>query len=153
MNFGPAWVINPNPAWTSSPNSNWISAFNAHGLNGNNSSPTNPYTFERCFCVCEETELDFSFMVYADDQIADVMLDGNPLIPTPPYTGGTTDHFINGVAVNTAVLVTEGQHCLTIDVRNTGGVSMGLMVDGIIGGANLLSSVCCDNTGSICGFK
>lgn len=153
VNFGPAWVINPNPAWATTPTSEWISAFNSQALNTNNPAPANPYTFQRCFCVCEDTELRFDFRVFADDQVADIWLDGNLLVPTPAYTAGSSDHFRNGVPVSVTVPVAQGQHCLNIDVRNRSGVAMGLMVTGQVIGANLLTSSCCDDSGSICGFK
>ncbi len=153
VNFGPAWVIEANPAWTTTSSSQWISAFNVDNLNVDNDPPENPYTFQRCFCVCEDTELTFDMVVYADDQVADIWLDGTMLIPTPAYTVGSTAHFTNGVPVQVTVPVTAGEHCLSIDVRNRSGVAMGLMVTGRVIGANLLTSQCCDNSGSICGFK
>jgi len=153
INVGPAWVIDPNAAWTTTGSSNWLSAFDVDANTTNNLPPLDPYTFERCFCVCDDTELTFDFTAYADDQIADILLDGNPLIPTPPYTAWSTAHFTTGIPVNVSIPVSEGRHCLSVDVRNRHGVAMGMMIDGSITGANLLVSACCDNSGGICGFK
>ena len=146
----PAWVIAPNAAWANFPNARWVSPFQSNSYNINNNLPTDsPFTFDRCFCVCQPSNVTIQFELLADD-IATVFLDGVQ-ITTPP--SGPHFWFANRTIYNQTVPLTAGQHCLRVSLRNTGAVAMGFALQGQITGANLLSPVCCNPTGSICGTK
>ena len=158
VNLGPAWVIEANTAWTTDPGSNWISGFNVDNLNENNATGT-PYTFQRCFCLCEETELHFQFHVYADDEIDSIYVNNIPILFANTYDGSdpfapeARTNFEDGIAIDTFITLPAGQHCLNVDIRNVNGQFSGMMLVGDITGANLLTSACCTDVGSICGFK
>ncbi|MEM1218299.1 MAG: PKD domain-containing protein [Bacteroidota bacterium] len=158
VNLGPAWVIVPNTAWFDTTAANWISGFNVDDLNANNATGT-PYTFERCFCLCEDTEVTLDFRVFADDMIDAISVGGinipftNPYQPTPS-TGSLAKHnFQVGIPIDTTIALPQGRHCLRVDIRNINGEASGMMLYGDITGANLLTSACCTDVGSICGFK
>lgn len=158
VNPGPVWTITPNGAWSDDFDdvARWVSPFSVSSQVFNNREPSPPYSFERCFCVCEDTELTFDFTVLADDQVVDIWIDNDRLIPTPfydPTSPGNRDHFEDGINVNETISITQGQHCIRIDIRNIYSVAMGMLVSGEVTGANLLSSACCDDSGSICGYK
>ncbi|KAB1061974.1 PKD domain-containing protein [Salibacter halophilus] len=145
----PSYVISPNSAWHNFPNSQWISAFNDNSYNTNNPVPDDPYSFENCFCICQDTTVYFNFEVVADDY-GYVYLDNNLLA-----AGDSGYHFQYGnrIIVDTAISLTSGTHCLRLDMRNISGVAMGISLEGYMTGGSPLDQNCCNPNGSICGVK
>lgn len=154
----PVWVINPHWAWGNYPNARWLSPFQNYTYVINNfPQPINPnyepFTFEHCFCLCQPTTVRIKFDMMADDQ-TEIYLNYPSILLASAITAGSTHWALaNQVSVDTTILLPAGTHCLTVDVYNTGSVAMGFALDGYIAGANMLSSVCCNATGNICGTK
>jgi hypothetical protein len=152
----PAWVITPDPTyWGNFPNAQWVSPFQNSAYTANNpaSQGIGSFRFQKCFCLCEETDVRIRFDLMADDQVA-VFLDGNPT-PLVNGVGGWQAHFTLASQLNYDQVVTlgPGTHCLTVDLYNVGGYAMGFALEGTVTGANLLSSSCCIPQGRICGTK
>lgn len=144
VNAGPvprnADVIDPHSDWaTPFPNSRWISV----DCSGNPglSWQTETFEFTYCFCLNEgfhDPELDLKMR--ADDAIEDIRLNGNSL----PFTG-------NGTYAGTPVDETygkqyrryfqSGENCLTVEIRDTGGIITGLNLVGTVTAAN---GACCE---------
>jgi hypothetical protein len=154
ITLGPAHVIQN--VWSTPGSAEFLSAGNSYSFQWNNAPGTPAYTFERCFCLCEDENMEFTFTAYADDQVADILLDGVSIMTSPiPYTSNSNDHVVNGVPVNQIVPVPQGNHCLQVEVRNRFGIFMGFMLDGTITSpdGHLLQENCCNDTGDICGSK
>lgn len=153
----PAWVIGKHPAWNTLPGSQWISAYNSPAWNTNNDKPLPPYSFQRCFCTCDNIKsviIDFTILV---DDIAEIYFD-NGATPIDSVFPQSSSNFQSGKHVKATIPVKPGTHCLRIDVRNTGGVAMGLDIAGSItsdppGLPLLLSASCCSPFGKIIGRK
>ncbi len=146
----PTWVINPNGAWSTFPNGAWVSPFQTNAYNINNPpSSYDPFLFENCFCLCQQTTVYIKFDVMADD-VARVYLNGTQIA-----AGLTGYHFqyANRIQVDTTVTLPAGTHCLGVGLYNTNSVAMGFAVDGFVTGASLLSAQCCNPLSSICGTK
>jgi hypothetical protein len=128
-------VISPHPVW-SGPlfNTQWIGA---------NAGPDDQFvgqvTYEKCFCVCRETELAFSLEILADDS-ASVYLDG-------VYQGCTINPALNTPSsVNFSVVVGPGRHCLDVVVDNLFVTAAGVDIRGSIEGPGLVKYTCCGPT-------
>ncbi|MES2727951.1 MAG: PKD domain-containing protein [Bacteroidota bacterium] len=145
----PCWDIAPNGAWASFPNAKWVSPFQSNAYGTNNPAPQPTFDFQRCFCVCQNNNVRIRFDLLVDDG-AIIYLDGNQIASAML---GYQFQWNRRLIFDSTFALTAGQHCLTVSLRNTGGVAMGFAVDGFITGANLLSPLCCNTTGSICGTK
>ncbi len=154
----PAWVIKKDGAWTNMPNSAYLSPFKNCSTNLDNRNATStPYTFERCFCVCTNDSIHLKFDLRADNW-ARVLLDGNELASfgTPPSSNMTTSNFQGSpITVDTTIFLMNGKHCLSVELRNDGTVSMGFCLLGsITANSNLfLKTSCCDPSSFIIGTK
>jgi hypothetical protein len=160
---GPAFVIPNSTSWAApQTNSQYISAFVSSGSNeANTNANLAPYSFERCFCVCEEgTVLNFDINVHVDNQVQfyleqpagpDIYLDG--------LTSTTTNNFLGPPEVMNIAPVTAtvgGQYCLRAEMRNdNSGSAMGLNISGTIISEEgvMLTEVCCATNGFITGYK
>ncbi len=127
-----ARVIVPSPVWKPPfPNSQWISSnpTEANNVNGR-------YSYQKCFCVCEEGDFYFDLRAMADDG-GTITLDGMPvgvlpLASPPAETRFTfTRHLL------------PGQHCIEVNVDNTQQISSGFDLSGSIQGDGLLKFSCC----------
>lgn len=145
----PAWVIAPNPAWSNCPNAQWISPFQNNSYNTNNPPPDAPFEFRNCFCLCQRTRVAIKFDMLVDDA-AYVYVDGI-LIGTA--FSGYQFQWPKRLSVDTVLTLSEGTHCLRVELFNLSAVAMGFALEGTITGANMLSSICCNPTGRICGTK
>lgn len=145
----PVWTIDAHSAWHSFSNAKWVSPYQSANFNTNNPAPDNPYTFETCFCLCDDDTVQLDFSVLADDYV-DVYLDSILV-----KDGGTTSHFsqANMIDVDTTMVLSGGSHCLRFEVRNIGSHAMGLAVEGFVHGAHVLGHACCNPSSSICGTK
>lgn len=143
----PCYDITPHPAWANFPNARWVSPFQSNSYNVNNPAPQPTFDFERCFCVCQPSNVRIKFNLLADDA-ALAYLDGIQITPTA--AGFTTGSM---VAFDSIIALSAGQHCLRISLRNIGSVAMGFALDGFVSGASLLSPLCCNPLGRICGTK
>lgn len=122
----PANVVNADPNWAAPfPNSQWI--------NGGGNTTT---TFEKCFCVCDSTELTFSMNIlvtgkteiYVDNvNVASVNTSGPKVSDTVSFT----------------ISVGPGRHCLEIEVEGNGATPIGLNLQGTVQGSELLKYNCC----------
>ncbi len=143
-------VISPYYAWDTQSGSGWISAYPTNNFTVNNPDPLPFYTYQTCFCICENgTQVTLDINVLADDE-CDIYLDntfigfvgnGPQAFQLPP------DHFLQ------VLTLSQGNHCLQIRARNTGAVAMGVNLLGTITGANLLNHACCSNGSKITGMK
>jgi hypothetical protein len=164
----PAFVISPNGAWTNTPTSRWISGENSSSF-GDNNCPGGcnggpcadlSYQFERCFCICEPTEVRVVLSAWYDD-IGSISLKtpSNTYITLADYctSGVTANNFVDPITVDTVLSLGVGTYCIVSDMYNQSSVAMGFKVDGSIttvGGLGLESDLCCSpNTGSITGVK
>lgn len=152
----PAWVIEPHSAWSTLPGAGWLSAYSTSAFNQNNWAPADPYSFERCFCVCEPTDLRIVFDLLIDN-VGDVYLD-NTLIAS--QTDTSTASFQEPLSVDVTVPVAAGEHCLRVELRNLSGIAMGFSLAGSItssppGTPIMLSPLCCTDEGKliVCKFK
>jgi len=154
---GPVWVISPNSAWGNFPNAKWLSPFqnNAYSIN-NPPLPASPFygafKFKNCFCLCQGDSIHLDFDMMADDE-AEIYLDGTTLLASgiQPNSGHFT--LASKLVVDTTIYLGAGNHCISVELYNVGGGAMGFSIEGTVTGAHMLSSVCCNPTGSICGTK
>lgn len=144
-----AYDISPHPAWASFPNATWVSAYQYANHTPNNCPPDAPFTFQKCFCVCRDATLNFDFEMLVDDG-ANIYLDGTLIASA---MAGWQFQWANRLIFNQSFPVTAGQHCLTVELHNCGGVAMGFAIEGEITGFDLLRPECCTPTASICGTK
>lgn len=146
----PSWVITPNGAWSNFPNAQWVSPFQSNAYNINNPPAFyDPFEFQNCFCVCEQTPVHIRFDLMADD-VAEAFIDG---ILLGSAMTGYHFQYANRMIVDTTIVLGPGTHCLSVELYNTNSVAMGFAVEGSVTGGSLLSALCCNPTGSICGTK
>lgn len=154
----PAYVVTPHPSWLVSPNAKWLSVFPIASFNQNNSSPNvPPYGFEMCFCVCDpESQVTIDLAARSDDLLTIHLedLSDSPIGPNPllDINYGFAFNMPPLVTSNTLVLA-EGTYCLRANLRNSGGIAMGVQIEGSISGSGLASVLCCDNSGAVTGQK
>lgn len=161
----PAFVVTPNTAWDSGPNSAWISGENSSRF-GDNNCPDScgtctqlPYRFERCFCVCEPTELIIQFEAWFDDLGSVSLRDPNNNIITLAdwcTSGNPGNNFSTPLVVDTVIVAEPGTYCLLADMYNESSVAMGFRLEGSITSLNIgvESDLCCTPpTGTITGTK
>ncbi|MGB3226815.1 MAG: T9SS type A sorting domain-containing protein [Saprospiraceae bacterium] len=158
----PAYVISPISGWASTTgSSNWISAHPFADWIQNNPAPGIPYTFQNCFCVCEDSSLvGIKMQAYADDAVEICLTDasGNLISTLLSITSsGNTDHTpfdgsVDHVSSNFFIL-DAGEYCIRAKLRNLHGVAMGLNIQGLVYGAGLLESVCCNQNNFVTGYK
>lgn len=139
-------VIFPNNAWVTQSNSGWISPYPTNAWNTNNPDPKPFYMYEACFCLCENSTVNLSLSIAADDAY-------QFYLDTTVISSVTSLAYGSATSVNYSASLTAGTHCLRIGIRNLGGVAMGLNVKGTITGANLLSQACCNNKSKMTGMK
>jgi hypothetical protein len=130
----PANVIAPGPWAGPLSNTEWI---------GPNAGAEDRFigqvTYEKCFCVCRESELTFSLKILVDDS-ASVYLDG-------VYQGSTPNlAFINPTSLDFTVAVGPGRHCLDVVVNNVFVIHSGLDIQGTVQGSGLVKYSCCGPT-------
>ncbi|MBV6478799.1 MAG: hypothetical protein HGGPFJEG_01556 [Ignavibacteria bacterium] len=149
----PAGVIPADPAWSPAlTNSKWLAPviyphYKYPTGFGNNPPPAVPYTFQTCFCVCQDNScISINLSVMADDSAA-VYLDGVYI----PSSGIISFGSPATVTLNTTL--NAGEHCLQVRVRNLGGDPLGIKVQGTITGNNLVKHNCCDSTSCFTGMK
>lgn len=152
----PAFVIEPISAWGAVAGAGWISAYADPLLYENNPEPEAPYAFERCFCLCEDTDIRIVLDLLIDN-VGEVWLDGT-LIAAQTDTG--TGSFTTPLHADVTLPVSAGEHCLRVELRNLSGVAMGFSLAGSIatvpaGTPIMLSPMCCENEGRlvVCKFK
>lgn len=163
----PAYVINYSSVVQS--NSQFISAFNNNAANQGNLTG-NPYSFERCFCVCgDNTTIKYDFNIHVDNQVAMFLHPPTgPDIPlnTPAATSAQLQTTIPGNFSNPperlfgSVVVNSGKYCIRAELRNApssggGSTVLGLNITGTISttGNKLQNESCCNSRGFILGYK
>jgi PKD repeat protein len=161
----PANIIGPfGTAWANLAGSEWMSAvpFNNYSVNncGTNDCNCPPFVYQRCFCVCEQTEVTFDFDFLSDDAGAVELWDevNNILVATLANNCGDGtfpwNFMMPAVSVNTTIGLPKGRYCLKILHWNNGNVAMGVNLSGTVTGAHLLLDACCANpNGGIVGTK
>lgn len=153
----PAYVVSPNAAWSTQTNTEWISAYPFANFNQNNTPPATPYSFQFCFCVCEDnTQVTFDLSAYADNNVfvdlyddvggfitdlVDVTSTGTSAFQTPPETASVT------------TTLNEGTYCIRADLHNLSAVAMGFNMMGTITGGSLIEPLCCSDANYITGVK
>lgn len=149
----PSYVIAPAPPWSLFPNAKWVSPYTHWQHQFNNlplSEPggTGPYRFQKCFCLCQPAQIHFKYSLLADDQ-TETFVDGIKLA-----SGLTGGHYVfpEQLEVDTVITLGAGQHCISVDLYNVGLSAFGFSVEGSVSG-NLVSPLCCNAKGSICGYK
>lgn len=154
----PAEVVLPIAAWSTAlttPPSQWISAFPNPASNQVNMPPDEPYSFERCFCICapDQGDLHFQLQLLADN-VAFVYFDGVLIGQTNPAS--VSSNFTTPTVIDVIVpYVGAGTHCLRIDLHNDHNASpMAVRLSGTVTGANFLTELCCDpNKAAVVGYK
>ena len=158
----PAFVIDAFSSWNTLPGTEWLSSEqfpNYPENNCNSGDPCNncdPFIFERCFCLCDDGEVEINFDIYHDDLarvfLYDATLGTSTLLyeectastgnftGTPPMYSGTFD-------------LLEGSYCLRVELINASSVAMGFNLDGSIKGASVESDACCAPVSNIFGAK
>ncbi|NOT38800.1 MAG: T9SS type A sorting domain-containing protein [Saprospiraceae bacterium] len=152
----PATVIPPFAAWSNSLfGANWISPFISSSYNVNNcpagDCSCKPFIYERSFCVCDTGFVNFNFK-FASDNAGEVWLLGtsNNLLHSNCSTSNSTSNFVSPQSINSNIFLNApGQYTLQIRHWNNSQVAMGVIMQGQISGANLVSDACCDTTGSV----
>lgn len=146
----PCYDIAPYPVWNSLPNAQWVSPFqNSAYITNNWPESQGAWEFQKCFCICRETTVNIDFDLLVDDA-AVIELDGTPI---DSAMSGYQFWLVNMLSVHRSFTLGQGTHCLSVKLYNTGNVAMGFALEGTVSGANLLSSVCCNASASICGTK
>ena len=146
--LGNAWVIPNDPSWLPPlSNGEWISASASPiGMPLNPTTLQKPYTFERCFCICEGPA-QLELMLMAAHQISEIRLDGIPI-----YSNNTDWNFATNPINIFEVVNTPGTHCLQVDVRTNeelpDGFNIGFYATGILstinGNNGVLHPDCCE---------
>lgn len=153
----PAYVVTPSVAWDNQTNTSWISAYPFANFNQNNPPPETPYTFQFCFCVCEDnTDVTFDLSAYADNNVYIDLYDdvGGFIMDLLDITDPTTAAFQAPPDVTTATAtLNEGTYCIRADLHNLSSVAMGFNLMGTISGSSLLEPLCCSDANYITGFK
>ena len=137
--YDASWAVTPNSQWISGqPTASWP-------VNGG------PYRMQRCFCVCEDNTYNFNMEVFADNRVElGLYTDTGALVED---IGEVEGHQISTPdnEFNFDLFLPAGNYCLRADLYNVSAVAMGLKIDGVITGANQLTSVCCNPNSSITG--
>ncbi len=142
----PGYVLNPNAVWDQLPGSQYISPFpNA----SNNQSFSDPYIFERCFCVCqEEAVVQLDIAAHVDNFINIGLYDdqGNEIqelidYQNPPDTGTFLDPAFTS---NSSHNLLSGTYCLRAGLRNDGSATMGMQINAAVTNAGFEATDCCN---------
>ncbi len=155
----PTSVIAPHPSWATHSGSQWISAYPFSNYDVNNPHPEPAYSFQNCFCVCEDSSfVTIDLKAYADDNVKIILFDpatssnlSNLLaIPNVGTTAfdGTVQH-----SSSTSLYLNAGRYCIVAGLRNIDAVAMGINIEGTVTGAGLIESVCCGVSNFISGNK
>lgn len=142
----PGFVLNPNAVWDQLPGSQYISPYpNAN----NNDSHVEPYLFERCFCVCEETaEVGLNISVHVDNFFNIGLYDdnGNLIQDLMGYSGPSSTIAFRDPAFSSITnhTLSRGTYCLRAGLRNDGSVTMGMQINAAVTNAGFINSSCCN---------
>lgn len=147
----PTWVLPPYPSWDVFPGTQWVSPFTTSNFTVNNPVPSNPYTFQRCFCLCQADRVEIIMELMADDE-ALIFIDGIRI-------GRKVDNNVvqfkypGRIVADTALNLSAGKHCLEVRLRNLNGTAMGFASIGRLTAVNktILTNKCCSEGGRICG--
>ncbi|MCF8247779.1 MAG: T9SS type A sorting domain-containing protein [Saprospiraceae bacterium] len=166
--FGNAW---------DQPASTWLSAFpfNNYGVNNCQVPPQDcscpPFTYQRCFCICEDGPVTFDFGFWSDNNgkvelwqettpnsnnytLFSTLADNcNNLNSVSNFNMPPAGQAFNNppLSVNTTLTLTKGRYCIRIHNWNLSGVAMGVNLLGNVSGLNLETDQCCaPATGTIC---
>ncbi|MCB0581415.1 MAG: hypothetical protein KDD10_19150, partial [Phaeodactylibacter sp.] len=138
----------------------YISPFQYSDFGLNNPVPADPYVFEKCFCICEDsTAVTIEMDLYADDYAEVVLCDAfgsfiDTVMTTPGETMTSPYDFEYPWASDTLeVNLNAGKYCIKVGLRNLGGVAMGFSAAGSVKGASVLGNLCCNNGSAITGAK
>ncbi len=142
----PGYVLNPNLVWDQLPGTQYISPFpNA----SNNQSFSDPYVFERCFCVCEpNATVQLDIAAYVDNFINIGLYDdqGNVIDADliDYQLSSDVNTFLSPAFIsNTSHQLNAGTYCLRAELRNDGSVTMGMEINAVVSGAGFIESKCC----------
>lgn len=161
----PGNIIGPYyTAWATLPGSTWMSAVPFNNYSINNCADQNcscePFVYQRCFCLCENSDVTFDFDLLADDAAAVELwdADNNVLVTTLANQCGDVTAPWNfqmpATTVDTILSLVKGKYCLRILHWNNSNVAMGVNLNGTVSGLHLLRDACCANpNGSIVGTK
>lgn len=153
----PAYAVTPSTAWSNQTNTSWISAYPFANFNQNNTPPATPYSFQFCFCVCEDdTEVTFDLSAYADNNVFIDLYDdtGGFITDLVDVTSPTTSAFQAPPEMATVTTtLNEGTYCIRADLHNLSAIAMGFNMMGTISGGSLIEPLCCSDANYITGFK
>ncbi len=134
----PADVVLPQPSWAPGNPQKWISPFNIPPGAG---VPSGTYTLETTFCVCETTDLIFSFSTLVDD---DVTITLNDNLGAVMQVLQTASGFTSPTNTTTLVTgVTPGSYTIVANLTNVLS-AVGLNINGSIVGPGLTLRECCE---------
>ncbi len=169
----PATIVVPNAAWGNDTSSNYISGVgtNRWGQSQSTISRTDcsiqpgtvPITFEKRFCLCENTDLSFNFNIWADNYARVTFVDGlaTSTVIYDQQNSITSPLFCNtglsfdGTPEVCAVVVSNaasGQCRLILELFDSSADSTGVQLQGTVSG-NLNSINCCFSNEIISGRK
>jgi hypothetical protein len=141
----PSYVLNPNSVWAQLPGTQYISPYPSAF---NNQTFSDPYVFERCFCICEPTsEVNLDVAAYFDNFLTLGLYDseGNLIEELINYTGSASTITFTGdpYTSNTSYSLNTGTYCIRAGLRNDGQSTMGLAIQASVSGAGLIENGCC----------
>jgi len=138
----PGFVLTPNSAWSGQLDAQYISPF--ANTSNNNSFPI-AYTFERQFCICEETKVTLEVSALFDNFIDIGLYDdsGNLIEQLINVQSNSTNNFQVPSNSSTCHDLIPGIYNLRAGLRNDANVSMGMAIEASLTGAGLIESGCC----------
>jgi PKD repeat protein len=146
-------------SWDVIPGTNYISAYPYSLQNSSNTGPDDlAYTFQNCFCVCENgAEITIDLSVHVDNNVqVDLYTAGGTFIATLlSVTDNTSNAFTDPPAQASATFtLNEGTYCIRAGLRNVHDRSqMGLNMQCIVTGEGLSRAECCAPHNSMVGAK
>ncbi len=158
----PSYVINSIADWDDITGSQWLSAHPFADWTQNNPDPLIPYTFQNCFCVCQDSTLVGIKIseALADDAMDVCLVDENGILIENLLSissSGSDDHTpFNGTVEHSSshtFILDEGKYCIQAKLRNLHGVAMGFNILGKVFGVGLLGSACCEQRNFVTGYK
>jgi hypothetical protein len=122
----------PYPNWGLQPPAKWIGVNPDKGK----TSVNGLYTFQKCFCVSEQTTLQLDISAFADDTL-EIQFNGTTIFSSDDWAGNIVKK------VSLPISVSRGCHCIQFKVHNVAGEATGLNAIIKLTGPNLLKESCC----------
>ncbi len=132
----------------------WLSYYEDYLLFENNPVPDPPHAFERCFCICENSNaVTIDISVMADDDVDVNLMDeyGAHVTNLMVLDNSTGNNYSSTTASSTTIPLSGGKYCIRADVRNTDQVAMGFNLKGTVSGGTFVEANCCRESNIVYG--